>query len=277
MPRPRTSGAGRSPRSATAPRTYTACGVPITALSPAGAAETIVARARTRTPLQVHLCNAYTLSLVDQDRELEHAVRSADLNLPDGVPVAWLGRRCGVRGPVRGPGLVRDVMRLGVRSGVRHYLYGGAPGVAEQMRTRLEDAVPGVEIVGSESPPYQKPTPAQLDQLADRVRETSANLVWIGLGTPRQDYVVPQLADRVRCPVVPVGAAFDYLAGTAKEAPAVLQGRGLEWAHRLSTEPGRLWRRYLLGNPRFVLSALRHARGPLTVGAGSGSSRTAAR
>jgi N-acetylglucosaminyldiphosphoundecaprenol N-acetyl-beta-D-mannosaminyltransferase len=239
--------------------TFPACGVRMAAVSPGRAAELVVAAGRDGESLQVHLCNAYTLSLLDRDAELRRAVETADVNLPDGTPVAWLGRRHGSRGPVRGPDLVRDVMRLGAGVGLRHYLYGGAPGVAALMRQRLEGSIPGLQIVGVESPPYGAIGSTALAELAERAKTAGAQVVWVGLGTPKQDYLVPRLAELVDCPVVPVGAAFDYLAGTVKEAPTFIRGTGFEWVHRLATEPRRLWRRYLVGNARFVASAAGHA------------------
>jgi N-acetylglucosaminyldiphosphoundecaprenol N-acetyl-beta-D-mannosaminyltransferase len=240
------------------PLTYDVCSVEIAAVTPAVAAETIVAAAEAGTRYEVHLCNAYTLSLVGRDRRLHEALRRADLNLPDGTPVAWLGRRWGTTGPVRGPSLVGNVAALGVDAGVQHYFYGGAQGVAELMAARLAEHAPGLIVVGTETPPYRDLTDPELDSLAERVHASGASVVWLGIGTPRQDYLVPQLAPRLNAVVVPVGAAFDFWSGRVAEAPAMLHGSGVEWAYRFSREPARLWRRYLLGNPRFMWDTARH-------------------
>jgi N-acetylglucosaminyldiphosphoundecaprenol N-acetyl-beta-D-mannosaminyltransferase len=240
--------------------TYAVCDVPIAAVTPDRAAALIVEHAVAKGSYEVHLCNAYTLSLVAADALLADALSAGDLNLPDGAPVAWLGRRRGTHGPVRGPGLVTEVARLGVPHGVRHYLYGGAEGVADQVQAALEQRVPDVSVVAAECPPWTDLDDRGLQDLAARIARSGADLVWIGLGTPRQDYLVRRLAPLVAGPVVPVGAAFDFLAGRVNEAPAALQGSGLEWLHRLSKEPRRLWRRYLLGNPRFVVHAMRARR-----------------
>jgi N-acetylglucosaminyldiphosphoundecaprenol N-acetyl-beta-D-mannosaminyltransferase len=240
-------------------RRYAVCGVPIADLDAPAAAALIVGHAASRTSFQVHLCNAYTLSLVDRDARLREALQGADLNLPDGTPVAWMGRGTSQTGPVRGPGLVGAVATAGL--GVaRHYLWGGKDGVADAMADGLRAAVPGVEIVGAETPPFRIPTDEDLFDLAARVRASGANILWIGLGTPRQDYVVHRIAPLLDLPVVPVGAAFDFWSGAVPEAPAVLHGSGFEWVYRLSREPRRLWRRYLIGNPQFLLSAWRHSR-----------------
>ena len=237
--------------------TYAVCSVPIAAIDAPTAAARIVADALSRVPCEVHLCNAYTLSLVDDDAQMRTALLAADLNLADGTPVAVLGRRHGLPGPVRVTELVGEVARQGVAD-VRHYLYGGNEGVADLMAAELARTVPGASVVGTECPPFRPLTDDDLSGLVDRVRTSGANVLWIGLGTPRQDYLVHLLAPQLSIPVVPVGAAFDFWSGTIKEAPRFLRGTGLEWVYRLAKEPRRLWRRYLLGNPRFVLSAWRH-------------------
>jgi N-acetylglucosaminyldiphosphoundecaprenol N-acetyl-beta-D-mannosaminyltransferase len=239
--------------------TYDVCTVPITVADASRAAGWIVRDALARRACEVHLCNAYTLSLVDQDEQMRSALHAADLNLADGTPVAWLGRRVGMKGPVRGAELVGHVVRLGGED-VHHYLYGGKEGVAEEMADALADAVPGTKIVGTESPPFTPITERDIEELVTRVRNSGANVLWIGLGTPRQDYLVHKLAPQLSIPVVPVGAAFDFWSGAVREAPKHLHGSGLEWMFRLAAEPRRLWRRYLLGNPRFLRSAWRHRR-----------------
>ena len=240
--------------------TYTVCAVPITAVDATGAATRIVRDAVEERSCQVHLCNAYTLSLVDQDDELRTALTGADLNLADGVPVALMGRKQGMTGPVRGSELVGKVATMGSTQ-VRHYLYGGKEGVAELMADQLRRQVPGLEVAGTESPPFTPITDEHLDGLVQRVRDSGANLVWIGLGTPRQDYLVHRLADGLPMPIIPVGAAFDFWSGAIREAPRFVQGTGLEWVYRLAAEPRRLWRRYLIGNPRFLWAAFRHRGG----------------
>jgi N-acetylglucosaminyldiphosphoundecaprenol N-acetyl-beta-D-mannosaminyltransferase len=239
--------------------TYDVCSVPIAALDVSSAAARIVDDAVHGRSCQVHLCNAFTLSLVDHDEQLRTALSAAELNLADGVPVALAGRRHGMKRPVRGSELVGQVAKEGAGR-LRHYLYGGKEGVAELMGASLRREIPDLQVVGAESPPFTPITDEHLDGLVQRVRDSGATILWIGLGTPRQDYLVHRLAERLSMPIVPVGAAFDFWSGAIKEAPGYLQGSGLEWLHRLAAEPRRLWRRYLLGNPRFLWSAWRHRR-----------------
>lgn len=234
------------------------CGVDIAAVTTDTAAQIIVAAAAARRSLQVHLCNAYTLSLVDRDPELRDALEESHLNLPDGSPIAWLLRRAGAHGPVRGPELVPKILRMGASAGLRHYFWGGAEGIAERAAARLQEIEPSVIIAGCEMPLYRDLDDAEVQALAQRVEGADANILWVGLGTPRQDYFVPRISRFLSIPVVPVGAAFDFLAGSITEAPARLHGSGFEWLHRLTREPRRLWRRYLFGNPRFIASAVKH-------------------
>lgn len=237
---------------------YPVCGIRIAAASPEQAARLIVDLAITGQGAQVHLCNAFTLSLVERDPNLAMALETADLNLADGAPVAWLGRRTGMRGPVRGPQLVDDVALLGIEHDLPHFFLGGAEGVAERAADALALRHPGMRTVGTVSPPFGDPTPDLFDWLAEEVRKSGAKIVWVALGTPKQDLAVPPLAQRLPgVVVVPVGAAFNFWAGTTPMAPVWLHGTGLEWAHRLLHEPRRLWRRYLLGNPRFVWKVLK--------------------
>lgn len=236
--------------------TYLVAGVDIAAVTPERAAELIIER-RVR---QVHLCTTHTLSEVDRDVRLRAAMGAGDLNLPDGAPVAWLGRRAGVRSVVYGPSLTLAVMEKGIGSGLCHYLYGGAPGIAERMRDAVTERFPGVKIADVECPPYRDLEPSELVELGARIDRSGADVVWVGLGTPKQDYLVHELAPHTAATLVPVGAAFDFIAGNVRQAPDWMHGTGLEWAYRLAREPRRLWRRYLIGGPRFVAVTVRHRR-----------------
>jgi N-acetylglucosaminyldiphosphoundecaprenol N-acetyl-beta-D-mannosaminyltransferase len=120
----------------------------------------------------------------------------------------------------------------------------------------LADRFPGAQVVGVESPPFRPLTDAEADELVERAEHAKPDVFWVGIGTPRQDEFVAAYAEQLRCTVVPVGAAFDFHAGVKAFAPPAVQKLGLEWAYRLVTEPRRLWKRYLLGNPVFVFGAL---------------------
>lgn len=247
-------------------------GVPITACNRETAAQEVVRLAETlpagrRTPgLDVHLCNAYTLALADRDPQLRRLLGAAALNFPDGKSVVWANRLLHRDAAVStervyGPDLFGDVVELGRGSHLRHYLLGSTPDVLSRLRARLLERYPGAVIVGAESPPFRAPTAEEQRQQAARVAAARTDVVWVGLGTPKQDVTVARLAAQVPAVCVAVGAAFDFLAGTKRQAPRWMRDNGLEWVHRLACEPGRLWRRYLFGNARFVAAAVRHRRG----------------
>lgn len=236
------------------------CGVRIDHCTRSEVADALVAAAAEHRRLAVHLCNAYVLSLASRDQAYRVLLDRSDLNVADGAPVVWFGRRLGCRfdgARPSGTEVVLETAKRGVGEDVGHYLYGAAPGVADAMAGTIARAVPEVRIAGAESPPFRSLTDYDLDSLAERVASAGAVVLWIGLGTPRQDRVVARLAPRVHCPVIPVGAAFDFLGGTKPRAPGWMRRAGLEWVHRLGSEPRRLWRRYLVGNTRFLLCATR--------------------
>jgi N-acetylglucosaminyldiphosphoundecaprenol N-acetyl-beta-D-mannosaminyltransferase len=223
-----------------------------------GAVAILADAAETGVRQGIHLCNAYTLSLAARDRSYRAALQHPDsVNLPDGTPVSWyyrlLSRRT-PRGPVRGPSLMKAAL---ARPGLRHFLLGGTPEVLDDLREAIARDFPQASVVGHHSPAFGEPTEPELDGFASRIRESGAQIVWIGLGTPRQDVTIARLVPRTDAVLVGVGAAFDFLSGNKPEAPAVLHGTGFEWLHRLVTEPRRMWRRYLVGNTVFVVHAAR--------------------
>lgn len=219
------------------------------------------AAALTRRPgaAAVHLCNAYTLSLARGDPSFAALLNRGDANFADGMPLVWIGKRLGLRDMSRvyGPDLMTEVMDRGRESGLRHYLYGSTPEVVAELGRRLRVRFPGVSIVGEESPPFRPLAPEEEQATAARISAARPDVVWVGLGTPKQDAFVDVFRDRVEAPLVTVGAAFDFHAGTLRQAPRWMQDHGLEWGFRLAAEPRRLWRRYLVGNARFLTGVIR--------------------
>src|SRR2546428_3299650 len=148
-------------------------------------------------------------------------------------------------------------MTWGMELRLHHYLFGGSERVLGLMQRRLERTYPGIEIVGAESPPFRPLSDDEVDDCAIRMREKEAQAVWVGLGAPKQDLMAARLRTRDAAGAIfCVGAAFDFVAGTKRRAPEWMQRSGLEWAHRLASEPQRLWKRYAMGNPTFVLGVL---------------------
>jgi N-acetylglucosaminyldiphosphoundecaprenol N-acetyl-beta-D-mannosaminyltransferase len=223
-----------------------------------------------RTGVPWRLVNTWTIALAHRQRGYASELRADGVNLADGKPVAWvlgaLGRRHGsptVPAQVRGPDFFPHVLDVGRQAGVRHYLLGGATETLERLLTVIAERFPGCAVVGAESPPFRPLTVDERAAQDERIRASGADVVWVGLGTPKQDVEARRLAAVLDRPVVAVGAAFDFLAGTKPEAPRWLQRAALEWLFRFASEPGRLWRRYTVGLLFFGRVALRDLRRPV--------------
>lgn len=207
----------------------------------------------------VNVCTAHTALECHDAPALAAIVNGAGMATPDGMPLVWLGRLRGYRVErVYGPDLMLAVCERGLARGYRHFFFGGAPGVADELARRLRGRFPGLLVVGVYAPPFRALAEAEERAVATLIDDSGADIVWVGLGTPKQDYWVARFRPRIRASVlIAVGAAFDFHAGRVRQAPHLLRRVGLEWLYRLTREPARLWRRYLLGNPRFVALALR--------------------
>lgn len=205
----------------------------------------------------MHLCNTFTLSLTGDDDYSAILKDPSALNLPDGVPVAIFGDVTRRNGPVRGADLFRTTVSLGVEKGLRHFFLGGEHGVPERMTSVFRSHHPGIEIAGALSPEIDPLCPVLAQEDLDLIRFSRPEIVWVGLGTPKQDHVAHQIALALSIPAVAVGAAFDFVAGTRKEAPTFLQGTGAEWIFRLIQEPQRLFKRYALSIPKFLFLVFR--------------------
>jgi N-acetylglucosaminyldiphosphoundecaprenol N-acetyl-beta-D-mannosaminyltransferase len=144
-----------------------------------------------------------------------------------------------------------------VGRGYRHFFYGGAEGVPERLAASLQQRFPGLLVVGTYSPPFRPLTSEEDVQVVQMINEAAPDVVWVGLGSPKQDQWMAAHVGQLAAPVlIGVGAAFDFHAGRKKQAPLWMQRSGLEWLFRLLTEPRRLWRRYLISNPKFVFLVL---------------------
>lgn len=202
----------------------------------------------------VHFCAAHPTVEARTDAAYRGILNKGALNVPDGMPVAWAARMFGSdTARLAGTDGMHLTAGWGVERGLRHYLYGSTPETLEKLRRRLEESYPGILIVGVESPPFREVTDDEIRESARRIQDAGAQALWIGLGAPKQDVEADRFRVLHSAPVILcVGAAFDFVAGTIDRAPLWMRRSGLEWVHRLVAEPRRLWRRYLLGNPRFV-------------------------
>ena len=207
----------------------------------------------------VHFCNAFTLALADTNANYSKVLNSGTFRFCDGMPLVWVGRKLypelgNAWERVYGPDVMSGVLSA-VNSRartIRHYLLGASPQTMARLVDRIGQSWPYATIAGFESPPFRAPTSLELRERDERIRLSGANIVWVGLGTPKQDYEAARLAQSCGVMAIAVGAAFDFIAGTKAQAPAWLQSSGLEWAFRLASEPSRLWYRYAWGNSRFL-------------------------
>lgn len=234
---------------------FRVAGVDVDALTPGDLLSLLEESVGSRQKRRVIFCNVSTIVECQSSSILAEAVNRAEVICPDGMPLAWLGRLKG-RKPIRrvdGPSMMRAAMEYGVPRNWRHYLYGASEPVLEGLVHKLRSEIEGIAIVGYESPPYRDLSPLEIIEMRDRLNDASADLIWIGLGMPKQELWMAEHREHLTPPILlGVGAAFDFNAGTLKRAPGWMRNHGLEWLYRFSQEPRRLWRRYLIGNVRFT-------------------------
>ncbi len=207
----------------------------------------------------VCICNVHSVVTAYIDPTFAQVINSADMATPDGAPVAWMLRQLGFQGQQRinGPDLMWKYCDLAQSTEQSIYLYGGMPETLEILQQKLASAFPKLKIAGSYAPPFRALTPEEDHAIIDKINQSGASTVWVSLGCPKQENWMQSKKGRVNSVMIGVGAAFDYHAQTIKRAPQWMQAAGLEWFHRLSSEPRRLWRRYLLTNSLFILLAIR--------------------
>jgi N-acetylglucosaminyldiphosphoundecaprenol N-acetyl-beta-D-mannosaminyltransferase len=238
------------------PETLAVLGVPLGLTDYERALDWIDATVASRQRGYVCVCNVHTVMASAEDAELRSALLRSSINVPDGQPLVWainaLGHPLGAR--VYGPEMMARACARAAESGQRLYLYGGRnQGALVQLALNLRQRYPGVKIVGGYSPPHRPLTDDERDVVTKEINGSKADVVWVGIGVPKQEKWMAQMRDVLEAPVlVGVGAAFDFHAGLVPQAPNWIQSSGLEWAFRLAHEPRRLWRRYLRYNPRFV-------------------------
>jgi N-acetylglucosaminyldiphosphoundecaprenol N-acetyl-beta-D-mannosaminyltransferase len=198
------------------------------------------------------------------DDRFRRAYETADLSLADGMPVLWASRMLGTPLPekISGSDLVLPLMDRAEREGWRVYILGGAPGVGALAAARLVERFPRIQIAGTDAPRIDMDAPASSRApVLDRLRAAKADVVLVALGAPKQEIFIAEAAPDLRPAVLlGVGAAIDFIAGTAKRAPRWMSSSGLEWLFRLLKEPRRMWRRYLVRDPEFLVIVLRAAR-----------------
>ena len=253
-----TDAAPPEPRETT-PRAAIECvnvlGVGISALNLDSAMGEIAAALEQRKKGYVCVTGVHGVMEAQADERFRGILNRAWLNTPDGMPMVWVGRWRGFRSMRRvyGPDLMLLVCEFTSKRNFTHFLYGGADGVAPELKRRLEEKFPGLKIAGTWTPPFRPLEAAEEAELVRTINALKPDILWVGLSTPKQEKFMAQFASRLEVTLMfGVGAAFDFHAGRVPQAPRWMQRSGLEWFYRLCREPRRLWRRYFSNNPRFA-------------------------
>lgn len=208
-----------------------------------------------REPHYVCVSGMHGVMECQRDEQLRRIHNAAGLVTTDGMPLVWLCRLRGQRGVERvyGPDLMLALCARSQTSGYRHFFYGASPGVLDALTARLQTRYPGLTVAGAYAPPFRQLDSLEDLQIVERIKQARPDVVWVGLSTPKQERWMAEHVERLGGPVlIGVGAAFDFHAGTKRQAPRWMQRSGLEWLFRLLSEPRRLYRRYLLNIPLFA-------------------------
>jgi len=250
----------RSARATPSAPRFDLFGVSISAVTVAQTIDVMESWIRDRHRDYVILTGAHGVVEMQDDAELRAINNRSGLTTPDGMPIVWWGRARGFRDIEKAyaPDIMDAMFRRSVEPGYRHFFYGGAEGVAKSLCARLARRYPGLAIAGSHSPPFRELSEAEEESLARDIERTRPDVVWVGLGCPKQERWIARNRPRLSAPVlIGVGAGFDFLAGSARRAPLWIQRSGFEWLFRLACEPRRLWPRYSRVIPRFLYLSLR--------------------
>lgn len=207
---------------------------------------------------RTYVCVTSVHGVMESQRsdDLRRVLNGAGMVTPDGMPLVWLGRAQDDRVTrVYGPDLMLAELERSVVAGHRHFFYGGGPGIAAKLAAAMQTRFPGLKVAGTMEPPFAPVEQLATQATADTINSAEPDIVWVGISTPKQERWMARMRPLLKASVlIGVGAAFDFHAGTVRQAPKWMQRSGLEWLFRLVTEPRRLWRRYLVNNPWFVLA-----------------------
>lgn len=230
-------------------------GVLVNVIDYDAAAEQVITAAHERRPLALTALAVHGVMTGVQDRAHGARLNSFDVVTPDGQPVRWAlnllhGAQLAER--VYGPNLTLLVLRRAAAEGLPVYLYGSTTETLDRLVPKLQELFPDLKIAGTETSKFRAAAPGEPAEIAARIRDSGARVVLVGLGCPRQEIFTYAMRPLLDIPLLAVGAAFDYHAGSLRQPPAWMQKRGLEWLWRLGLEPRRLWRRYLILNPAYL-------------------------
>lgn len=245
------------------PRSIQVLGTRVDATSYPDTVSRIVGWARSGESRYVCVASVNNVMVAHEDSGFRRIMNAADLVTPDGMPLVWALRWLGIPTAtrVRGTDLMSAILDRAALEGIPVGILGGDPKALEALVHRLRTRWPGLDVAYVHSPPFRPLPEAEDEEVARRIEGSGARIVFVALGCPKQETWMARHRDRVPAVMVGVGAAIDFLAGTKRQAPRLLQDAGLEWLFRLAAEPRRLWRRYLKQNPAFMgLLALQVAR-----------------
>jgi len=202
----------------------------------------------------VCIANVHMVVTAKLNELLRSAMEAAAIVTSDGMPLVWELRRQGFKdaGRVSGPDLMMELCERAQGEGLPIYFYGGSPSVVEIMKGKLVERFPDLTVAGIESPPMLPDVPEVDQMVVDKIKDSGAKIVFVGLGCPKQELWMHAYSQHIPAVLIGVGAAFDFFAGTVKRAPLWMQKYGLEWFYRLCSEPRRLWKRYLVTNSLFI-------------------------
>ena len=209
----------------------------------------------------VHFANAYNIALAEHDEHYQELMNKGDYVFTDGTPVVWAGKRLHPNQDwerVYGPDVTEWILLNSDPEKTFHYFLGSTPETMEKLQREIKNQYPTARVVGFDCPPFREPTESELSTRDQKIKDSGATVVWVGLGTPKQDFEVQRIASALPVTAVAVGAAFDFIAQTVPQAPKWMQSSGLEWSYRLAREPRRLAKRYFWGNPQFIRSVIKN-------------------
>jgi exopolysaccharide biosynthesis WecB/TagA/CpsF family protein len=229
-------------------------GVLIDAVDYEAAVDRIIRAAEEGRPYAVSALAVHGVMTGVDDAEHRYRLNHLDLVTPDGQPVRWalnLLHKTGLRDRVYGPELTLRVLEAAAKRGLPVFFYGSRPEVLERLVANTTARFPGLKVAGWEPSKFRTVTAEEKAEVLDRITASGARITFVGLGCPRQEVFAYEYRNDLSMPLVAVGAAFNYHAGLVNEPPAWMQERGLQWLYRLRQDPRRLWRRYLILNPRY--------------------------
>ncbi|WOO39575.1 WecB/TagA/CpsF family glycosyltransferase [Rubellicoccus peritrichatus] len=234
---------------------YSVLGVEVNCLTLGMATDHLIDAASRREHGYTCVCPVHSIMEALDDADYQKVMNQSMMTTADGMPVVWMGRW--LTGEkiqrVYGPDLMEAVFQHTENTELSHYFYGGHEGVADQLIVKVKERFPELSIAGYETPPFHEISEEELSALSQRVKESGAHFLWVGLGVPKQERFMARAESSLPGIIqIGVGAAFDFLSGNKPQAPQWMQRSGLEWLFRLFNEPKRLARRYLVGNVRFL-------------------------